>query len=309
MRTADPSVVIDEVVSSVVPADALSEPAENSPPNMRLLPVEMAAAVPTVLAPAVIKAPDVLSVRFCPTFEVVSVTWAAVSVTLAEPDVLTTRVGAAMLSAVIVPEPERKVRIVPALIALPAADSFTLPAPAAVSATAPAPESVPSTEMSPLSVVLRLAVLAATLPVIVVLPAEVVVRAVAVSVPPRFIAASAVNEATLTTMIVPVVLRSVPAVAVRLPVESVLLRLMFVPEVKVAVPAILLAPEAVRLPLAANTRSPPTLESLNTTLSFLSFIDTKPAVLAVTIGALTLFRMISPLLDCRLRRLPAFTAL
>lgn len=309
MRTADPPAVIEVVVSRVVPADAFRVLVEKMPLNKRLLPDVITAALPMVLVPAATKAPDVLSARFCPTFESVSVTSAAVSVTVAEPVVLTTRVGAATLSAVMVPEPERSVTVVPAVIALPAADSFTSPEPAAVSVTVEVPESAPSTEMLPSFVVAMSAVIAATLPVIVVLPAEDVLRAVAETVPPRFMSEADAIEAMFATLIVPVVLSPAPAVAVRLPVDSVSARLMVVPEVSVAVPAILLVPAAVRLPLAVNSRSPPMLESLNTTWAFLSFIDTKPVVLAVTIGASTLLMTISPLFDCSLRRLPELTAL
>ena len=133
------------VVARVVPAEALSVPAEKLPPNVMLVADVISAVPPTVSVVAVVNDPPVVNVRLVPTFELVSVTAEAVSLTLAEPVVLITRVGAFTLLVATMPEPEFMLSVVPLEMLLPVAVSVILPEPLAFSVTAPVPDSVPVT--------------------------------------------------------------------------------------------------------------------------------------------------------------------
>lgn len=164
-----------------------------------------------VLAAAVVKLPETLRLRFWPTVEFVKVTEVLLSSTLAEPAVLTARVGAETLVAVMLPEPEATASSAPDSTRLPAAVSVMLPAPLAVNVTSPVADSVPSTVILPLPTVEMVAVPAFTLPVIMVSVPDDELRVDADKAPPRFNRVPAIRCAAAEAAIAPVVSRVVPA--------------------------------------------------------------------------------------------------
>lgn len=236
-------------------------------------------------------------------------TAAALSAIVAEPFVVTITNGADTFAASMEPESEVSARLAPVLIALPGSDSTIFPFPLAASVTCPVPERLPLTVISPLFSVLTAAVVVDTLPEIVAFPPDCADSDEAVTVPPRFILPPDKSEALEPAVTVPVVRSALPAVAVRLPVESSPPRIKPVPAARLAVPPTWFVSAVVNLPAATKLKSLFTLIPLKTTSRFRSLIDTKPVVLTTMMGASALPRIISPLVDASVRTLPEVTPL